>query len=170
MLNTVYQLKRPRQFEAVFKRIVLDESSVLVRPTYLSICNADQRYYQGTRNKKVLNEKLPMALIHEGIGKVVFDPTGTFQVNEAVIMIPNIPQEQDEVIAENYLTSSRFCASGEDGFMREFVSTRPDRLLKLPADINPYVAAFTELVSVAFHAIGRFNRSAHLRREWIGVW
>ena len=69
MLNTVYQLKRPRQFEAVFKRIDLDDSQILVRPTYLSICNADQRYYQGTRNKEVLKRKLPMALIHEGIGE-----------------------------------------------------------------------------------------------------
>ena len=170
MLNTVYQLKRPRQFEAVFKNIDLRESQVLVRPTYLSICNADQRYYQGTRNKEVLNRKLPMALIHEGIGKIVYDPTATFQVDETVIMIPNIPEEQDEVVAENYLPSSRFCASGEDGFMREFVAARPDRLLRLPEHVNPYVAAFTELVSVAFHAIRRFERSAHSRRNCIGVW
>ena len=170
MLNTVYQLKRPRQFEAVFKEIDLDQSQVLVRPTHLSICNADQRYYQGTRNKEALNQKLPMALIHEGIGKVVYDPTGSFRAGEAVIMIPNIPEEQDEVVAENYLPSSRFCASGVDGFMREFVSARPDRLLKLPGKMNPYVAAFTELVSVAYHAIRRFDRSAHSRRKRIGVW
>ena len=37
MLNTVYQLKRPRQFEIVFKNVDLDEKHVLVRPTYLSI-------------------------------------------------------------------------------------------------------------------------------------
>ena len=170
MLNTVYQLKRPRQFEAVFKRIDMDDSQIFVRPTYLSICNADQRYYQGTRNKEVLKQKLPMALIHEGIGKVVYDPTDTFQVGESVIMIPNIPEEQDEVVAENYLLSSRFCASGEDGFMREFVTARPDRLLKLPENINPYVAAFTELVSVAYHAVNRFDRSAHMRRKRLGVW
>jgi len=170
MLNTVYQLKRPRQFEAVFKRIDMDDSQIFVRPTYLSICNADQRYYQGTRNKEVLKQKLPMALIHEGIGKVVYDPTHTFQSGESVIMIPNIPEEQDEVVAENYLLSSRFCASGEDGFMREFVTARPDRLLKLPENINPYVAAFTELVSVAYHAVNRFDRSAHMRRKRLGVW
>ena len=35
MLNTVYQLKRPRQFEAVFKNVELDSEHVLVRPTYL---------------------------------------------------------------------------------------------------------------------------------------
>ena len=92
MLNTVYQLKRPRQFEAVFKELNLLDDQVLVRPTYLSICNADQRYYQGTRDKKILNQKLPMALIHEGIGKVVYDPTGTFRIGEQVIMIPNIPE------------------------------------------------------------------------------
>ena len=80
MLNTVYQLKRPRQFEIVFKNVDLDEKHVLVRPTYLSICNADQRYYQGLRDKEILKEKLPMALIHEGIGRVVYDPTGTFSV------------------------------------------------------------------------------------------
>lgn len=170
MLNTVYQLKRPRQFEAVFKEVDLDGFHVLVRPTYLSICNADQRYYQGTRKKEVLNQKLPMALIHEGIGKVVYDPTGNFQINDVVIMIPNIPEEQDEVVAENYLPSSRFCASGEDGFMREFVSASPECLLRLPSRINPYVASFTELVSVAYHAISRFNRSAHQRRNSIGVW
>ena len=76
MLNTVYQLKRPRQFEAVFKNVELDSRHILVRPTHLSICNADQRYYQGTRDKEILKRKLPMALIHEGIGRVVYDPTG----------------------------------------------------------------------------------------------
>ncbi len=169
MLNTVYQLKRPRQFEAVFKTLDLDDSQVLVRPTHLSICNADQRYYQGKRNKEVLKKKLPMALIHEGIGRVIHDPTNTFRVGENVVMIPNLPEEASAVIAENYLPTSRFCGSGEDGFMREFVATKPDRLLKLP-DMEPFVGAFTELVSVSFHAISRFDSCAHSSRERIGVW
>lgn len=42
MLNTVYQLKAPRQFEAVFKDITLGQEHVLVRPTHLSICHADR--------------------------------------------------------------------------------------------------------------------------------
>ncbi|HJD46907.1 MAG TPA: zinc-binding dehydrogenase [Candidatus Mediterraneibacter norfolkensis] len=170
MLNTVYQLKRPRQFEAVFKNVELDDKHVLIRPTYLSICNADQRYYQGTRNKEILKEKLPMALVHEGIGRVICDPTETFKVGTDVIIIPNIPVETDEIIAENYLYSSRFCSSNEDGFLQEFIQTRPDRLLRLPEGINPSVAAFTELVSVSYHAVERFNRLAHARRDIIGVW
>ena len=54
MLNTVYQLKGPRQFEITFKDVELDREHVIVRPTYLSICNADQRYYQGTRAEEIL--------------------------------------------------------------------------------------------------------------------
>ncbi len=170
MLNTVYQLKRPRQFEAVFKEIELEQDRLLVRPTHLSICNADQRYYQGTRPEEILRNKLPMALIHEGIGSVVYDPTGNFCVGERVVMIPNLPVEQDAVIAENYLRSSRFRASGADGFLQEYVQTVPDRVLKLPDQINPSVAAFTELVSVSYHALQRFLVTAHPRMDEAAVW
>ena len=170
MLNTVYQLKAPRQFEAVFKDITLDQEHVLVRPTHLSICHADQRYYQGNRPEAVLQSKLPMALIHEGIGKVVYDPTGNYQIGEEVVMIPNHPVEKDEIIAENYLRSTRFCGSSKDGFMQEYVSLLPDRLVRLPEGIDKVVAAFTEIVSVSYHAISRFKRFSHERRNIIGVW
>lgn len=170
MLNTVYQLKAPRQFEAVFKNIELDQEHVLVRPTHLSICHADQRYYQGTRPEAVLRQKLPMALIHEGIGKVVYDPTGTYKQGTEVVMIPNHPVETDPIIAENYLRSTKFCGSSKDGFMQEFVSLRPDRIVVLPEGIDKIVAAFTEIVSVSYHAISRFQRFSHERRDVIGVW
>ena len=170
MLNSVYQLKHPRQFELVFKDITFDDEHIIVRPTHLSICNADQRYYQGNRPEEILEQKLPMALIHEAIGKVVYDPTGEFQVGDCVVMIPNLPTEEDDVIAENYLRSSKFRASGTDGFLQEYVVTLPDRLVKLPENINLTVAAFTEIVSVSFHAIDRFMKTAHGRRNVIGVW
>lgn len=170
MLNAVYQLKRPRQFEIGFQDITLDEEHVIVRPTHLSICNADQRYYQGTRGEDVLKRKLPMALIHEGIGKVIYDPTETFEKGQEVVMIPNTPCEEDNYIAENYLRSSRFRASGFDGFLQEYVQMRPDRLVVLPDGINKMVAAFTEIVSVSYHAISRFLKFSHARRDVIGVW
>ena len=121
MLNTVYQLKRPRQFEVAFKEMEIDDRQVIVRPTRLSICHADQRYYQGARAEEILRQKLPMALIHEGIGKVIYDPTGTFEIGTEVVMIPNRPVEKDDIIAENYLRSSKFCASSMDGFLQEYV-------------------------------------------------
>lgn len=170
MLNAVYQLKKPRQFEMVFKDVTFDREHVLVRPTHLSICNADQRYYQGNRPEEILKKKLPMALIHEGIGKVVYDPTNQFTEGDVVVMIPNLPSEEDDIIAENYLRSSKFRASGTDGFLQEYVQTTPDRLVKLPDNINMTVAAFTEIVSVSYHAIDRFMKTAHARRNCIGVW
>lgn len=170
MLNAVYQLKAPRQFEVVFKDVELDQEHVLVRPTHLSICHADQRYYQGTRAEEIMRKKLPMALIHEGIGKVAYDPTGTFQAGDKVVMIPNHPVENDKIIGENYLRSSRFCGSSKDGFMQEYVSCRPDRLVMLPDGINPVIAAFTEIVTVSFHAVSRFIRFSHERRDAVGVW
>ena len=85
-------------------------------------------------------------------------------------MIPNTPFEKDDIIAENYLRSSKFRASGFDGFMQEYVSMEPDRLVVLPEDINLSVAAFTEIVSVSYHAIQRFLRFSHERRNVIGVW
>ena len=170
MINTVYRLAATRRFEIAFDDIELFGDNVLVRPTHLSICNADMRYYLGTRDAKVMAEKLPMALIHEGVGKVVFDPTGNFKQGTEVVMVPNIPSEQSDFIAENYLRSSKFCGSTADGFLQEYVSISPKRLVLLPKGINMNVAAFTEIVSVSVHAISRFDGIAHSRRRRIGVW
>ena len=170
MINTVYRLVAPRRFEIAFEDINLFGENAIVRPTYLSICNADMRYYLGTRDAKVLAEKLPMALIHEGVGEVFLDPTGTFKTGDKVVMVPNAPVEKDEFIAENYLRSSKFCGSSMDGFLQEFVEISPKRLVKLPDDIDMTVAAFTEIVSVSVHAISRFDKIAHARRNTISVW
>ena len=85
-------------------------------------------------------------------------------------MVPNTPVEEDDIIAENYLRSSKFRASGFDGFMQEYVEITPDRLVRLPQDIDRTVAAFTEIVSVSVHAIGRFDKIAHKRRNIVGIW
>lgn len=170
MLNTVYRLVAPRRFEAEFTDIDLNDESIIVRPTHLSICAADQRYYQGKRDPKVLKKKLPMALIHEGIGDVIYDPKGEYAPGTSVAMVPNTPVEKDPIIAENYLRSSKFRASGFDGFMQDAVAVGRDRLVVLPEGMNKYVAAYTELVSVSYHTINRFLAKSHARREKIGIW
>ena len=169
MLNRVYRLVAPHTIEPVEVQIAVDASSVVVRPTYLSICNADQRYYQGRRPSRVMMKKLPMALIHEGIGQVVYGGR-QFSSGQKVVMLPNAPVEEDGCISENYLDTSHFCGSGFDGFMQELCVLPPSRVLSLPEGINPEIAAFTELVSVAMHAVMRFEGIAHSRREIVGVW
>ena len=170
MLNTAYRLVAPRRFEVAFNDIDLNSDKVVVRPTHLSICHADQRYYQGTRPADVMAKKLPMALIHEAIGDVVYDATGEFKPGELVVMIPNTPVEKDDIIAENYLRSSKFRASRFDGFMQDNVALDRDRLVRLPQDIDRTVAAFTEIVSVSVHALRRFERFTHARRNVVGIW
>lgn len=170
MLNTVYQIVAPREIVAKISDLTLEPDKVVVKPTYLSICHADQRYYQGKRPKEILDKKFPMALIHEGIGEVVMDPTGTFQEGDTVVMIPNFPTEKNDVIAENYLRSSKFRASSMDGFTQEYIASTPDRFVKLPDGIDHVVAAFTELVSVSYHAVSRMLRFSHSIRDTFGVW
>lgn len=170
MINQVYRLTAPRRIETHYLEEAISSDKIIVRPTYLSICHADQRYFTGNRSAEALAKKLPMAMIHEGIGKVVYDPTNQFEVGEDVVMVPNTPTETDSLIKENYLRSSKFRSSGYDGFMQDYVFMDLDRLVKIPKHVNPEVAAYTELVSVAVHALNRFEETAHERRERFGIW
>ncbi|WP_405293634.1 alcohol dehydrogenase catalytic domain-containing protein [Methanobrevibacter sp.] len=167
MINVVYRLKSPKFFEEAIDEIELD--GVVVRPTYLSICQADQRYYQGSRPAEVLEKKLPMALIHEGIGEVVFDDSGKFSSGDNVVMIPNTPQGED-VCRANYSYKSKFRGSGFDGFTSDLVRLESDRVVKIPEDFNPHVAAFIELISVAYQGIVKFSQISITPKDTLGVW
>lgn len=170
MINQVYQLTSPRQFEITYNNVDIYSDYLVVRPLYLSICAADQRYYTGNRDEQTLNKKLPMALIHEGVGEVVFDNKGVYSKGTKVVMIPNTPREKDDIIAENYLPSSYFKSSGYDGFMQDFVFLGHDRVVSLPSDIDLSVAAYTELVSVSLHSIKRFQSKSIANKNSFGVW
>ena len=167
MINIVYRLKSPKFFEEAIDEIELD--GVIVRPTYLSICQADQRYYQGSRPSEILEKKLPMALIHEGIGEVVFDDSGEFDSGDKVVMIPNTPLE-DDVCRLNYSYSSKFRGSGFDGFTSDLIKLDSDRVVKIPDDFDPQVSAFIELISVAYQGISKFNEVAITPKDMLGVW
>lgn len=169
MFNYVYQLVSPKTICVKYKDVDC-QNKVIVRPEYLAVCHADQRYYQGKRDVKVLHKKLPMALIHEGCGRVLYDPTGNYKPGESVIMIPNVPGENRESdIYENYAKGSGFLSSGLDGFMREIVDLPVDRLVRYTG-IDKKVAAITEFVSVGMHAVSRFEINSRECKDRIGVW
>ena len=169
MLNSVYQLITPKTI-SVKHEDVDTKDQVIIRPEYLALCHADQRYYQGKRDIKILRKKLPMALIHEACGRVIHDPTGTFKVGQSVVMIPNIPGNREEkVIYENYGKGGGFLSSGHDGFMREFVNLPADRVVAFD-DIDKRIAAITEFISVGMHAYLRFSLISHEYKNSIGIW
>lgn len=167
MINIVYRLKSPKFFEESIDEIELD--GVVVRPTYLSICQADQRYYQGSRPAEILDKKLPMALIHEAIGEVVFDSKCNFKSGDKVVMIPNTPMG-DDVCRANYSYKSKFRGSGFDGFTSDLIKLEDNRVVKLPDDFNDKVCAFIELISVAYQGITKFGEIAITPKDKIGVW
>ena len=120
-----------------FNDIDLNSDKVVVRPTHLSICHADRRYYQGTRPADVMAKSAADGSdSHEAIGDVVYDATGEFKPGKLVVMIPNTPVEKDDVIAENYLRKFQVPCRGFDGFMQDNVALDRDRLVRLPQDID----------------------------------
>lgn len=169
MINEIIKLVAPKNLETFFQNENYDENMVVVRPTYLSICAADQRYYQGRRKKEILDKKLPLALIHEGVGKVIYDAKHEFQKGEKVVMIPNTPVEQDEVIKENYLRSSKFRSSSADGFLQSAVYMQRNRIIPIE-NIQEGIGSFLELCSVSVNAIENFLKKSHSRKNVIGIW
>lgn len=168
MINHVYQLVSPHVF-SISCQDVNAAGQVLVRPRYMAVCHADQRYYQGLRDAQVLRKKLPMALIHECCGEVLRDASGKFHTGERVVLIPNVPGQDDDMIFENYARGSHFLSSGYDGFMREVVGLPADRVVSCEG-VPSSVAAITEFVSVAVHSATRLKLLAHSRRNDIGIW
>lgn len=167
MINIVYRLKSPKFFEEAIDEIELD--GVVVRPLVLSICQADQRYYQGSRPVEILEKKLPMALIHEGVGEVIFDSENNFKSGDRVVMIPNTPEGED-VCRLNYSYKSKFRGSGFDGFTSDLIKLDSDRVVKIPDDFNLNVSAFIELISVAYQGISKFEMIAVTPKDKLGVW
>lgn len=168
MINRIYKLVGTKKIEVVMRELDLEGKKVIVRPTYLSICAADLRYYFGQRKKEVLRKKLPLALIHEGIGKVLYDPCNRFAVGENVVMLPNISGTILPYVKENYLSDSIFMSSSADGFMQDMVGMQVEQLIKIPNGDRVYV--LSELMSVAFNTIMEFENTAHPRRRAVGIW
>lgn len=171
MINYKYQLIKPKLINIEYDKVDINSSNnVIIRPNYMALCHADQRYYQGKRDPLVLAKKLPMSLIHECCGIVIADPTNTFNIGQKVVMIPNQPpRSSDEEFYENYMPGTKFLSSGYDGFMQEIISLPSDRVVSYSEKVDDRVAAISEFVSVAMHAVDRFKRVSHSEKEKIAI-
>ncbi|MCC8149905.1 MAG: alcohol dehydrogenase catalytic domain-containing protein [Lachnospiraceae bacterium] len=168
MINAQLKLISPRKVETFFSDIAIESENVLVRPEVLSICKADIRYFYGLRDAKILKKKLPLTLIHEACGKVLYDPDGNMKKGDRVILLPNIPGKDDRA-EENYRLDSIFRSSKADGFMQEVMSLPPSQVL-LYENIPDEIAAFTEFISVGVHAVSSYLKRMKNPPRRIGVW
>lgn len=169
MINKVYRLTRPYFISEDLESLELTSDKILVKPTVMSICVADQRYYKGLRPSSILESKLPMSLIHEAIGEVVYDPSNRLKVGQTVVLIPNTPSSIKSNIKENYDVTSKFRASSMDGFMQEYVLMDKDRVIPINS-INKEIGSFIEMVSVAVNAIENFDKLNKSNLDTVGIW
>jgi len=165
-----YKLVKPFVIETAYNDIHLEKNNkVIVKPKYLSICKADMRYFFGMRDPNVLKSRLPMALIHEACGEVLYDPSGVFDRGQRVVLLPNIPGK-DEYYTENYRLDSIFRSSRADGFMQELMALEHKFLVPYSDKLPEEVMAFTEFISVGIHAVDSFLERSGKRKERIAVW
>lgn len=170
MLNQVYRLVSERRFESFVISERFKISQVVIKPEYLSICHADQRYYGFHRDPSLIKKKLPMALIHEGMGRVVSSFAHDYLIGDRVTVVPNIVYNPQKEIGGNYLESSGFMSSNTDGLMREYVVVNADQIVKVPDSISDQVASFTEMISVGHQAITRMFKKTSYGIKSIGIW
>ena len=168
MFINIFKVTSPGVIEEFIDAIETDDKSVLVKVDTMAICKADIRYFLGNRDINVLNHKYPLAPIHEAVGVVVKDPTKTFMPGDKVILVPNSVDENyyndksnrrclRKDLGDNYYPKATFRSSTADGFLRNFYACSPDLLVKYNENIDPSIAVFSELLSVAHAAIRRIN-------------
>lgn len=168
--NRIFRLVEPHRFTEDREDISkIPEETVLVKPTYGSICQADMRYFTGKRRKEDLEKKLPMALIHECVGKVE-EAINDYMKGDSVVLVPNIPgyiHSPDKFggpcetcleVGENYCPEAHFCSSGYDGFTKRYNIHPKKCVLKLPDSVPEETGVYCELLSVINNMYERLPR------------
>ncbi len=168
MFQLLYKVTSPGVIEEFVDTVDLEENKVLVKVDYMAICKADIRYYLGLRDPAILNQKYPLAPIHEAVGHVVKDNSGKYQIGDKVILIPNSVDEKylkdfenqrcvRKDLGNNYAIHSTFRSSSSDGFLKQFYVAEPELLVKYDAKIPANLAVFSELLSVATAGLRRID-------------
>lgn len=169
LVGTKFVIQEP--LSIVAKRYTISSlaaDEVVVEPTFLSICAADLRYYNGRRPRDVLERKLPLVPIHEAVGRVirVGDSPGLLElVGRKVLLVPLVPCEELRKTARCPLWRdsgrllchscfrSTFLSSDEDGFLCTAVRVPASQAIVMPENIPDSVAVLTELLSIPYAAL-----------------
>jgi len=168
--SRAYRLIRPHQVVETEVEYELRDWEVVVEPTLGSICHADLRYYTGNRRPDALRKKLPMALIHEGIGTVVRSGRRELPAGRRVVIVPNIPGYVYRGIdpehccpicrdgkGDNYCEHGRFLGSGVDGIAQHRLVIPAACVIPIPEEIPDDLAVLAELFSVSYQALSHLG-------------
>lgn len=169
MINRIYRLMDTKRIEMVQREVTFDKDIVIATPDFISVCAADQRYYQGKRKREILRRKLPMALIHEATATVVYDTGGRYKAGSKVVLVPLIPSGEKSGVKANYDSNSVFMSSGHDGFMQDFVTVPQAEVVPIDGDYS-VIYVFSELLSVIFNALEAFTQACVTDQSSFGIW
>lgn len=166
--SNALRLIQPGNVQEVVLEHKLSDGFVVIEPSLGSICHADLRYYTGQRRPEALARKLPMALIHEGIGTVVASADPSLRAEDKVVIVPNIPgyllsgtHSADccpacrGEITDNYCYHGRFLGSGYDGIAQSRLVIPAACAIPVPSEVPDEIAVLAELCSVSCQALSR---------------
>lgn len=172
--SKAYRLIEPGKFEESILKHEVRQNEVVVQPSLASICHADLRYYTGQRRKEALRKKLPMALLHEGIGHVIESRDKSFKEGQRVVIVPSIPERllnhrqgidnhtsNKRIVADNYSPNSAFLGSGYDGIGQEHLVLPAENVVPIPENVPDEIAVMAELNSVSLHAVSHVSDCLH---------
>lgn len=168
MIKQVIRLIRPGLFLPCFTVETPQDDDILIRPRFLSICAADQRYFQGNRPPEVLAQKLPLALFHEAVGEVLHDPSGELTPGTFCVLLPGGTESKED--DSNYKKGAFFRSSNADGFCQEVMCLKRDEILPVPSE-SAWIYVFTELMSVCCQALRKLEKVTTVPDgARIGIW
>ena len=176
VVSTVLSLDKPEQINAKKVTRTLQNNWVVVEPTYASVCHADERYYSGKRRPEALAKKLPMALLHEGIGVVKQSQSSKFQVGQRVVIVPGIPGKDlhnanpaTNSLPANYDNTGVFMSSGYDGIAQSAVVQPANELVAIPDNVPNELAILTEVSTIGYEASTRVKHILQKKDIKVGL-
>jgi len=164
--SRAYRLVKPWEVVETVVEHEVGGHQVVVEPALGSICHADLRYFAGQRRSEALQRKLPMALIHEGIGRIVESSSPALAAGQRVVIVPNMPGYMLDGIApedccpacrsdngRNYCHRGRFLGSGTDGAAQSRLVIPASCAIPVPDEVPDEIAVLTELCTVSYQAL-----------------
>jgi ribitol-5-phosphate 2-dehydrogenase (NADP+) len=158
-----FRLTQPFQIEATEHEASCERADdVLVRPRLTGVCASDLKLYAGTRDRRALSKKLPLALLHEGVAEVVeAGRAAGLRRGTPVVVVPNVPcyiahperypSRSEACLAcqpggagENYCLENLYLSSNTDGLAQTIIRHPAPLCLPIPAGVPDRVAVLTE--------------------------
>jgi ribitol-5-phosphate 2-dehydrogenase (NADP+) len=171
---TVYRLTGPFRIEEVEQALPPPgPGMVTLRPLRAGICGSDLKLYSGTRERRALARKLPIALLHEAVAEVLAVGEGApFEVGEHVVPSPNIPCQvarpetypsrdvacwacRPGGAGSNYCVDGHFLSSDTDGMARSAFVHPAECTIPIRGRVPDTLAVLTEPLATILAGLDR---------------